>query len=173
ARVAGLRVERVVAALAVRRPDRMHRRQVDDVEPELGELRQDRRHAREAAPGAREELVPGAEPRALAIDVDLELLRLRDAVPILDPRLERLLDGELVAAEQHGAFGELAREVFLAGLDLAAHLVLPRGDAVVPRDDAEAVAAAALDLERARPAVVSERLHGRLLPLPPLNLEAD
>ena len=43
----------------------------------------------------------------------------------------------------------------------------------MPRDDAEAVAAAALDLERARPAVVSERLHERLLPLSPLHLEAD
>ena len=37
----------------------------------LGELWQHRAHALEAAPGAREELVPRAEARELAIDVDL------------------------------------------------------------------------------------------------------
>ena len=72
--VAGLRDERVVAALPVRGADRVHRRQVDDVEAELGELRQHPADTLEAAPAAREELVPGAEAGALALDVDLERL---------------------------------------------------------------------------------------------------
>ena len=37
--VAGLGALRVVPALAVRQPDRVDRREVDDVEAELGELR--------------------------------------------------------------------------------------------------------------------------------------
>ena len=61
-----LRRQRVVPALAVRAADRVDRRQVDDVEAELGELRQQRAHALEAAPRAREELVPGAEARERA-----------------------------------------------------------------------------------------------------------
>src|SRR5439155_17541781 len=77
-RAAGIyrsRGERVVAALPVRRPDRMDRREVDDVESELRELREHPLDTAEAAPRAREELVPRAEPRELAVGVDLERLR--------------------------------------------------------------------------------------------------
>ena len=66
ARVAGLGGQRVVAALAVREPDRVDRREVDDVEAEVGELGQLLLDALEPAPRAREELVPGAEARQLA-----------------------------------------------------------------------------------------------------------
>ncbi len=52
----------VVAALAVRRPDRVHGRQVDDVEAERGKLGQHGGDAAETSPGAREQLVPRAEP---------------------------------------------------------------------------------------------------------------
>ena len=55
-------------------PDRVDRRQVDDVEAELGQLRQHLGDAAEAAPRTREQLVPGAEARPLAFDVDLERL---------------------------------------------------------------------------------------------------
>src|SRR5205823_234246 len=72
--------ERVVLPLAIRLPDRVDRRQVDDVEAELGEARQLRAHALEAAPGAREELVPRAETAEHAIDVDLVRRRPRLAV---------------------------------------------------------------------------------------------
>src|SRR5207249_8739662 len=68
--VALLRRQRVVAALAAAAANRVDRRQVDDVEAELGELRQHALDAREAAERAREELVPGAEARQLAIDLD-------------------------------------------------------------------------------------------------------
>ncbi len=54
ARVAGRRVERVVLALAVRHADRVDRREVEDVEAESGEVRQDALDAGEAAEGARE-----------------------------------------------------------------------------------------------------------------------
>ena len=76
-RAAGIRAargRRVVAALAVRLADRVHGGQVEHVEAELGELRQHLLDAREAAPRAREELVPGAERRALGVDGDLERL---------------------------------------------------------------------------------------------------
>ena len=68
ARVGAARGRGVVAALAVRQADRVHRRQVEHVEAELRELGQQLLDAGEAAPGAREELVPGAEGRALAVD---------------------------------------------------------------------------------------------------------
>ena len=64
--VARLRPLGVVAALAVRDADRVDRREVEDVEAELGEARQLLAHALEAAPRAREELVPGAEARERA-----------------------------------------------------------------------------------------------------------
>ena len=48
--VARLRPLGVVRPLPVRPPDRVDRREVDDVEAELGELGDDRRHAGEAAP---------------------------------------------------------------------------------------------------------------------------
>src|SRR5262249_33971857 len=48
--------------------------------------------------------------------------------------------------------------------DLAAHLVLPRGEAVAPGGHAEAPPPAAVDLERAGVAVVPHRQHRRLAP---------
>src|SRR5579862_8460217 len=45
----------VVSSLPVRLPDGVDRREVEDVEPELGEAREQRAHALEAAPRAREE----------------------------------------------------------------------------------------------------------------------
>src|SRR5688572_4712650 len=63
-RAAGIalrRHERVVLPLAVRAADRMDRRQVDDIEPKLCELRQNALDALEPAPRAGEELVPRAE----------------------------------------------------------------------------------------------------------------
>src|SRR6266498_2471839 len=68
--VATLRRHRVVAPLPVRVPDRVDRRQVHDVEPELRQPGQHLLHTREAAPGTRKELVPGAEARELGVDVD-------------------------------------------------------------------------------------------------------
>src|SRR5579862_999135 len=50
----------VVAAFPVRQADRVDRREVEDVEAELGEGRQLLPDSLEAAPRAREELVPGA-----------------------------------------------------------------------------------------------------------------
>ena len=75
ARVARPRGERVVAPLAVLAPDRVDRRQVDHVEAELGQPRQLALDSGEASPRAREQLVPGAEARALAVDLDRERLR--------------------------------------------------------------------------------------------------
>ncbi len=78
ARVARLRVERVVAALAERRADGVHGRQVDDVEPHLRDRRQPPRRRAEGARapgavrglrralGAGEQLVPAAGQRQRA-----------------------------------------------------------------------------------------------------------
>ncbi len=185
--IVGRRGERVVAALAVRQPDRVDRRQVDDVEAEFGERWELLRHPGEAAPRAREHLVPGAEPGAEAVDIDrqrgLELGRaeaLRRAFDgsvellaedrvVLDARRrrfaaqrrERVPDERLLLVargtfggcrEQHLALRELAREIVLAGLDLAPQLVAPGPEHVGPGDDRPFPAADPLDQEAPRPA---------------------
>ena len=66
---------RVVAPLAVGRPDGVDRRQVEHVDAEVGQRRHRLDHPPESSPRAREELVPGADPGALAVDVHLERLR--------------------------------------------------------------------------------------------------
>ena len=156
--------ERVVPSLAVRLPDRMNRRQVDDVEAELGELRQQRAHALEAAPRTREELVPRPEACELAVDVHHVHLGRRRAGAIAGGRRKRLLDGERRAPEQHGSLGELARQVVLATFRLAPDLVLIGGDPVGPRLDPERPQAGPVDDERAGPRIVAERRERRLLP---------
>src|SRR3954468_8015371 len=70
--VAGGGDEGVVGALAVRDADRVDRWQVEDVEAELRQAGQLAADALETSPGAREQLVPGAEPCPLAVDVELE-----------------------------------------------------------------------------------------------------
>src|SRR5439155_11203517 len=164
ARVERTRFERVVLALAVRASDRVDRREVDDVEAELRKLRQHRAHALEAAPGTWKELVPRAEARKHAVDVDLE--RLRPRLPRAVARLlrEHLVGRDALDAEEHGALGELAAQVGLAGVDLAADLLLVGRDAVDPGLDAVEPAPGVVDDERPRPLVVAERLQGRLLP---------
>ena len=62
--------QRVVAALAVGVADRVDRREVDDVEPEFGKSGELSFDALEAAPRAREQLVPGAELGELSVDLD-------------------------------------------------------------------------------------------------------
>ena len=74
------------------------------------------------------------------------------------------LDRQLLVAEQHRALRQLAREVGLARRDLAPQLLLERGDAVDPRLDPEAPEPGPVDLERAGPEVVAERLERRLAP---------
>src|SRR5262249_17845888 len=76
-------------------------------------------------------------------------------------RGERLLDGQLLVAEQHGTLGKLSAEIRLTCRDLAPQLLLERGDAVDPRLDPEAPQTGSVDLERAGPDVVSERLGRR------------
>ena len=80
--VAGVVLERVVSALPVRVPDRMHRREIDDVEAELGEARQHPGDAAQPAERSRKQLVPGAEPGELAVDVHFERLGRRHAVTV-------------------------------------------------------------------------------------------
>ena len=161
--VALLRRQRVVAALAAAAADRVDRRQVDDVEAELGELRQHALNAREAAERAREELVPGAEARELAVDLDGVELAPRRVVPIRGGRGERGLDVELRDPEQLLALGQRAAQVLLAGLDFASQLVAPGRGAVAPRLDEVLPAAAAGDGERAGEDVVAGRLERRRL----------
>src|SRR5262249_61974149 len=103
----------------------MDRREVDDVEAELGELREHLHDALEAAERAREELVPGAEAPDQAVDVELERVGAHDPVLVGLGRGETLLDRQLLHPEDCLALGELAREVLVPGLDLAAALVPP------------------------------------------------
>jgi hypothetical protein len=64
--------ERVVAALAVGQPDRVDGWQVEDVEAQLAQPRQLLLHAAQAAEGTREQLVPRAEARPLALHLQLD-----------------------------------------------------------------------------------------------------
>ena len=164
--VPGLGLLGVVPALAVRHADRVDRRQVDDVEPELGELRQHLRNAGEAAERAREELVPRAEAGQRAVDVDLERLRLDLGEAVAGGCGEPLLDRQLLAAEQDRALGELAGQVGLAARHLPAQLVLPGRDPIGPGDHGERPEPGLVDRERAAEAVVAER-DERLLARPP------
>ena len=143
----GLGALRVVPALAVRAPDRVDRREVEDVEAELGEPRHDLGDAREAAPRARKELVPGARARPFPLDLDLERGAAAGPVPVAGRELRRRRAPfvERSLAEERRALGELAREVCLSGGDLPVVLVEPARVAVDPRDDLEPVPADLLD----------------------------
>src|SRR6185437_8288105 len=131
---------------------------------ELGELRQLGANAVEAAPGAREELVPGAEARELAVDVDEVGLRALALGAVSRRLVEHLLDGQL-PPEEDGGFGELRGEIVLAAFELAANLVLEGRDPVDPRLDLEAPEPGPVDLEGARPDVVAPRDERRLGPI--------
>src|SRR5581483_952371 len=156
--VGRLRGQRVVPALAARSADRMDRREVDDIEAELGERRQHLLHAGEAAERAREELVPRAEARELAVDLDAVGRASHGALAVRRRRRESRLHVELRDPEQLLALRELPRQVFLAGLDLPAKLVAPRRLPVAPRLDRVLPATAGGDLERAGEDVVADRL---------------
>ena len=172
--VVGLRRERVVPPLAVRRPDRVHRREVGDVEAELRELGKHALDPGEAAEGAREELVPRAERATLAVDVELERLRRRLLAAVARLRLERLLDREGAAFEERRTLGELRAQVFLPRLVLAPDLPLVRRDPVEPRLDPVRPPARLVHLEAALETVVADRAERRLLPARRARtLEAD
>ena len=164
ARVARLRGQRVVRALAAAAADRVDRRQVDDVEAELGELRQHLLDALEPAERAREELVPGAEAPERPVDVELERRRADRAVLVVRRRGEALLDRRGSAMPSSSvALGQLAREVRLARLDLAPQLVAPRRGAVASRPRRGTASGRSRHLERAEEEVVPEELERRRL----------
>src|SRR6476659_10800233 len=163
ARVVRARRERVVPALSMRAPDRVDRGEVEDVEPEPLELRQHLLDAREATERAREELVPGAEASALAVDDQLERLgRERRLARQGRLGLERLVDRQALDTQKRRTLGELAGKIGLTGGDLPRELVAPRGEAVDPGRDGVLPAARRSNRERSLPAVVPDRLEGRL-----------
>src|ERR1700693_5961604 len=84
AEVIGRRGERVVAPLAVRLPNRMDRRKIEDVEPHAPDVRKSRDHVIERAMAlrivglrAREQLVPAREGGLGPIDVERNGFMLR------------------------------------------------------------------------------------------------
>ncbi len=157
--VAGRRDEGVVSALAVRVADRVDRGEVEHVEAELGEGRQHLLHAAKAAERAGEELVPGPDPGALAVDVDREHRPRHGLGAVLGRVREALIKGQRGAAEQSRALGQHAREVGLARLDLPQELAPPGGCAIDPRLDRELPAAELGRDEHRRPAVARVGLH--------------
>jgi hypothetical protein len=140
------------------------RRQVHDVETELRELREHAPDACEAAPRPREELVPRAEGRELAVDVHFERLGPRLLAPVARLRGERLRERERLAAEEHRTLGELGGQVVLARVVFALNFAVVRSEAIDPRLDPVAPAAGRVDLEAAREAVVPDGLEPRLPP---------
>ncbi len=174
ARVGGSGGERVIGALAVGQADRVDRRQIQDVEAELGQPGKLALDAFETTPGSGEQLVPAAEPCAQAVDLDGDRLREGDAAVA---GLKPLDGGEQLGAEGDVVLGRLG-DLFvgergsgvpdqrlvglvLGGLlrpleeqdalgDLAGEFVLLRGDLT-------------LELVAPRPEHVGPRLH-RVLP---------
>src|SRR5439155_26793370 len=110
--------------------------------------------------------VPNAEATRLAVDVDAETQTEPDfSVPVLRIQREQLLERE-ACAEERLTLRQLAGKIGLPAVELAPHLVLPRGDPVGPRRDGERPAAARVHGERAAPLVVAEGLQRRLAPAP-------
>ena len=77
--IVGAGGERVVAALALVDADRVERQQVEDVEAEVGDVRDELLDGLDAAPGAREQLVPGGEAGLDAVHLDRDRLLERAA----------------------------------------------------------------------------------------------
>ncbi len=96
--------ERVVAALAVLDADRVDRRDVEHVEAELREARELGLDVLQAAEGAREQLVPGAEAGPDAVDVDRERRVVRGRAVALRAALD---GGEQLVAERGVVLGRL------------------------------------------------------------------
>ncbi len=103
-RVLATRDQRVVAALSVGQSDRVDRRQVQDVEAELGQPRDLLLDPLQAAPGPREQLIPGADPRAPAVDLEADRRRQGLVAIALLPALD---GGEQLGAERHVVLGVL------------------------------------------------------------------
>ena len=136
--ILGPRPEAVVGSLAVRAADRVDRRQVHDVEAELGEPRQRRFDALQPAERAGKQLVPRPETGELRVDVDpVGARRRRVVLAPLDLELQRRVGGGDRLARDQLAFGQLDREVGLSCLLLATELVLPERERIGPRFDAE------------------------------------
>ena len=198
--LARLRAGRVVASFPVRLADGVDGRQVEDVEAHVRDVGQAVLEVAERAVHtrlsrrARECLVPGAEPRALRLDHDLQLALVSGAeravgVPVHEGVKIFLLLGvgcfRLLAdrGRQRGQLGGVltaragCRLVDEARTDLDLDLdVLSRGDSlgqarrprsvvVDPALDRVGVAAELGDVEAAAPAVVDERRHRHLGPI--------
>ena len=166
--IALLRALRVVPPLAERLPDGVHGREVDDVDTNRRELGQHRRDAPEAAPRAWEELVPDAEPSALAVDVDPQHGALHGtvALPVGEMPSGGAPGVDVAVTKQLLALGELAGEVRLAGGDLAIVLVEPTRVGVDPGLHAKLPGAERVRAERRLEAVVARRLEPLLAPAP-------
>ena len=147
----------VVRTLPVRAPDRMDRWQIDDIEAELRKLGNELRNAGEPAPGAREELVPGAFARSGPLDVDRVLGARHPTVALPVGKGERLRApvGERSLPEEQSALGELAAQVLLACVDLPVVLGEPPRVSVDPGDDRECEAPDGVGDERAGEPVVA------------------
>src|SRR5262249_54568301 len=142
----------------------MDRREVDDVEAEVGEPRQHLLDALEPAPRTWEQLVPRAHAGSFPVDVDLEHRPFRYLRAVLGRIRQSLLDGDRFDLEERGAFRELAAQVLLARLHLPLELVAPRRGAIDPGLDRELPAAERDRLEHAAPAIGLVVLHRRLPP---------
>ena len=162
--------ERVVAALAVRRADRVDRRQVDDVEAELGEVGQHlgrrprsrptsagrARTRRRSARGSRSASTGEARRRS----VYSRAVRRRS-------RASALLDGRCLAAPKQDAPPRRARSRGPPARRrpcAAARRGTRRSGR--PRRRPELPAAGRVELEVAEPAVVAGVVHQRLAPAP-------
>jgi hypothetical protein len=202
ARIVRVGARGVVRSLPEASTDRVDRGQVEDVERHLGDLGQARLDVGERAVAvrlgrrrAREHLVPGTEPRKLAIDHDREL-RLEDRREaslcvamheVGQLRREGCCGGADPASPDRG--GEVmqpggvisrrpTRRLFhehstddevcrevLSGADPLLEVVRPRRETIDPCHDRVAIPADLGRREAGSPSVIDERLHARLEPV--------
>src|SRR5438067_2268611 len=106
--------QRVVAALAVGAADRMDRRQVGDVEPHRGRplelaLGVAKRPVAAGDVGAGEELVPGGEACALAVDDDLVFALGPGGVGAVEVRVHEAAERGVVRGRRGGDWSPPAR----------------------------------------------------------------
>ncbi|MNS60425.1 hypothetical protein D3C72_934220 [compost metagenome] len=141
ARVAGLRREGIVAALAVLHADRMDGREVQHVEAHVADHRQALVHIIEGAVAlgavgdrAREQLVPTGELRGRAVDIDGEFTAAGQVAAVLG--IAHQAGGGGVEKQRHLVVGIQRGQALLQGLELLAQGTVAQLDALAQHQSA-------------------------------------
>ncbi len=195
AEIVRLRAQRVVAALAVGRADRMDRREIQHVEAHRADRRQPRDHIGEGAMplriirgGAGKHLVPACEAGLRTIDIERYRGRVFGGKRPLIRRMHRLqrfppraaaqsaatASSDRIRAAMPGTIGRasimwqpssISRFTVLAGRVLGGQVVAEGFPGIPPRLNGEAMSADPCRREACLPAIVHDRPHRDTMPV--------